>query len=92
MITQNAGKALRNAFAKSMRATFQPDAAIEMAWMELGALGMPRQWPTDASERRKLYKSLSKEHHPDKPGGHAERFEYLRHLYEIVDAPAGAMM
>ena len=58
---------------------------ISALWHELGELADVRGWPTDARDRRKVWKRMSKRHHPDKATGSEERFEWLRYLYEATE-------
>ena len=58
--------------------------SVSALWSELGELVDLRGWPSEVRDRRKLWKRLSKRHHPDKEGGSEERFSWLRFLYENV--------
>ena len=46
------------------------------------ALGVGRD--ADTREITKAYRELSKIHHPDRPGGDAERFKEIQEAYEVL--------
>lgn len=50
-------------------------------WQDLTDMLEHTRWPQNARTRRKLFYRLSKEHHPDKQGGAADRFELLHYAW-----------
>ena len=75
------------------RLTLAVRPSISALWSELDELVDRRAWPASSSNCKKLWKKLSKRHHPDKKGGNKERFEWLRYLYDnVVQNQAGDTM
>ena len=66
----------------SLRVLFEPDSKIGVLWKDLNKYLDVKKWPSESSEQKRTYHKLSLEHHPDKPGGSDERFEFLRFAYK----------
>jgi len=68
--------------SSSLRVKFEANNRIGMLWKELNKYLDVKKWPSESSEQKRKYHRLSLEHHPDKPGGSDERFEFLRYAYK----------
>lgn len=60
---------------------FRPDGTLVLPWESLTQLLDEHEWPAKGKARTKLYRRLSRSHHPDKSGGDEDRFQLLSYAY-----------
>lgn len=91
-VTRSAGQRLRASLAanredpnnqdgRGVRLRLQGMRDLAELWAELSEMLEHTKWPRAERARRKLFYKLSRRHHPDKPGGAADRFELLSYAF-----------